>query len=232
MKISARPCSRCRSRSRLRYCAWIVRSRLVVGSSAINRRGSQEMPIAPTMRWRMPPDISCGYCVTRVSGDGMRTAFNSSHARLQAVAREAPSCTRIGSPTWSPIVNSGFSDAIGSCRIIAIRLPRTWRISASDFLHEVLALEQHLPADDPRRRRQDAQDGQRQRALARARLADDAQGLAGVDATATPHRPHARRASPAPRRNGSRGSAARAAGRFRRRPLRGRFIAGGAGGRA
>src|SRR4029450_6298273 len=41
MKISASPCSRCRSRSRLRYCAWIVRSRLVVGSSAITRRGSE-----------------------------------------------------------------------------------------------------------------------------------------------------------------------------------------------
>jgi hypothetical protein len=63
----------------------------------------------------------------------MRTDFNSSRARCQAVARDAPSCTRIGSPTWLPIVNSGFSDAIGSCRIIAIRLPRTWRISASDF---------------------------------------------------------------------------------------------------
>ena len=91
------------------------------------------MPIAPTMRWRMPPDISCGYCVTRVSGDGMRTALSNSRARLQAVAREAPSCTRIGSATWSPIVNSGFSEAIGSCRIMAIRFPRTCRISASDF---------------------------------------------------------------------------------------------------
>ena len=60
MKIRARPCARCSSRSRFRYCAWIVRSRLVVGSSAISSRGSQEMPMAPTMRWRMPPDISCG----------------------------------------------------------------------------------------------------------------------------------------------------------------------------
>ena len=59
IKISASPCSFCRSRKRFRYCAWIVRSRLVVGSSAMSSRGSQEMPIAPTMRWRMPPDISC-----------------------------------------------------------------------------------------------------------------------------------------------------------------------------
>ena len=31
------------------------------------------------------------------------------------------------------MVNSGFSDAIGSCRIMAIRLPRTCRISPSDL---------------------------------------------------------------------------------------------------
>ena len=31
--------------------------------------------MAPTMRWRMPPDISCGYCRRRVSGEAMRTAF-------------------------------------------------------------------------------------------------------------------------------------------------------------
>jgi hypothetical protein len=71
----------------------------VVGSSAINRRGSHEIPIAPTIRWRMPPDISRGYWATRVSGDGMRSAFSNSLARLQAVAGEAPSCARIGSPT-------------------------------------------------------------------------------------------------------------------------------------
>ena len=183
MKISARPCSRCSSRSRFRYCAWIVRSRLVVGSSAISRRGSQEMPMAPTMRWRMPPDISCGYCVDA------RLRRRDAH-RLQQLARPLPGAARArrphapGSarPTWSPMVNSGFSEAIGSCRIIAIRLPRTCRISASDFCDQVLALEQHLAADDPRRGRQHAQDGQRQRALARAGFADDAERLAGVDA--------------------------------------------------
>ena len=81
----------------------------------------------------MPPDISCGYCLTRASGDGMRTAFSSPRAAFHAVARFSCSCTMIGSATWSPIVNSGFSEAIGSCRSIAIRLPRTSRISSSDF---------------------------------------------------------------------------------------------------
>ena len=71
---------------------------------------------------------------------------------------------------------------MGSCRIMAMRLPRTWRISASDFCEQVLALEQHPAAGDPCRRRQQAQDGECQRALARTGLADNAQRLAGVDA--------------------------------------------------
>jgi len=61
--------------------------------------------------------------------------------RFEQFARAAPggaargaSCTLIGSATWSPMVNSGLSEAIGSCRIIAIRLPRTRRISASDLV--------------------------------------------------------------------------------------------------
>ena len=74
MKIRARSCARCRSRRRFRYWAWMVRSRLVVGSSAMSSAGSHEMAMAPTMRWRMPPDIWCGYSRTRVSGAEMRTA--------------------------------------------------------------------------------------------------------------------------------------------------------------
>ena len=89
--------------------------------------------MAPTMRWRMPPDIWCGYSPTRDSGAEMRTAFSRSLARLHAPARPALSCTRSGSATWSPMVKSGFSEAIGSCRIIAMRLPRMRRISTSDL---------------------------------------------------------------------------------------------------
>ena len=87
--------------------------------------------MAPTMRWRMPPESWCGYSRTRSSGAAMRTARSSSRACAQAPRRLTPSWTRIGSATWSPIVKSGFSEAIGSCRIIAIRLPRIRRSSAS-----------------------------------------------------------------------------------------------------
>jgi hypothetical protein len=50
------------------------------------------------------------------------------------------------------------------------------------FLNEILAFEHHLAADDPGRRRQHAQDGQGQGALARAGLPDNAEGLPGIDA--------------------------------------------------
>ena len=62
-------------------CAWIVTSSAVVGSSAISIGGSSERPIAIIARWRMPPENSCGYCRTRSSAAGMPTAFSSSTAR-------------------------------------------------------------------------------------------------------------------------------------------------------
>ena len=51
-----------------RIWAWIVTSSAVVGSSAISSFGSHDSAIAIMTRWRMPPDISCGYCLTRRSG--------------------------------------------------------------------------------------------------------------------------------------------------------------------
>ena len=59
-KTMARPVSRWISFKRRRYCAWIVTSSEVVGSSAIRRLGWHEMAMAPATRWRMPPLIWCG----------------------------------------------------------------------------------------------------------------------------------------------------------------------------
>src|SRR5216684_4490600 len=84
MKIMARPCSRWISRSSLRYCAWIVTSRLVVGSSAMRSRGPHEIAMAPTTRWRIPPESWCGYSRTRRSGAAIFTDARSSRARVQA----------------------------------------------------------------------------------------------------------------------------------------------------
>ncbi len=49
----------------------------------------------------------------------------------------------------SPQVKTGFSDVIGSWKIIEISLPRIARISRGDRLEQVAPLEQHRSADDP-----------------------------------------------------------------------------------
>ena len=84
-------------------------------------------------RWRMPPDIWCGYSSKRRSGAGMRTRCSAAMARLRSAPAEAVrSCARIASVIWSPTVNTGFRLVIGSWKIIAMRLPRMSRICAGD----------------------------------------------------------------------------------------------------
>jgi hypothetical protein len=73
MNMTDVPVSRFSRSISARISAWIVTSSAVVGSSAIRMRGSQASAMAMTIRWRMPPDSSCGYCCNRRSGSGMRT---------------------------------------------------------------------------------------------------------------------------------------------------------------
>src|SRR5690606_24264057 len=49
------------SRISSKICAWMVTSRAVVGSSAINNLGLHATAMAIIARWRMPPDNWCGY---------------------------------------------------------------------------------------------------------------------------------------------------------------------------
>ena len=49
-----------------------------------------------------------------------------------AAAHGVRRCWLIGSPTCMPTVSAGLSELIGSWKIIAMRLPRTLLISASD----------------------------------------------------------------------------------------------------
>ena len=126
--------------------------------------------MAPTMRWRMPPDISCGYCLTRVSGDGMRTAFNSSRARLQAAGARL---LFVHPDRLGDLVADREQRVQRGHRVLQDhRDPLAADVAhlGVGFLDQILALEQHPAADDPRRRRQHPQDGQRERALAGARL--------------------------------------------------------------
>ena len=60
MKINPAPFCRTRLESSVRICAWMVTSRLVVGSSAISSLGSQASAMAIMQRCCMPPLNWCG----------------------------------------------------------------------------------------------------------------------------------------------------------------------------
>ncbi len=115
-----------------RICFWIVTSSAVVGSSAISSLGSQAIAIAIITRCCWPPDICDGNIEMRRSGSGMPTSASRSTARLCACAPVSPMCSRSVSSIWKPTVNTGFSDVIGSWKIIEMSAPRTLRISLPD----------------------------------------------------------------------------------------------------
>ena len=120
------------SAMRSRICDCTVTSSAVVGSSANSSVGPQARAMAIITRWRMPPDSSCGYWSRRRAASGIRTSRSSRSAVSRAVFLDISRCTRSGSAIWSPIFISGFSDVIGSWKIIAISWPQTWRICDVD----------------------------------------------------------------------------------------------------
>ena len=69
---------------------WTVTSSAVVGSSAITSAGSPMTAIPIMARCRIPPDSSCGNCLARCSGRGIRTARSRSTARAPACRLLSP----------------------------------------------------------------------------------------------------------------------------------------------
>ena len=158
--------------------AWIVTSSAVVGSSAIRTLGLFAIAIAIIARWRMPPENSCGYWSIRRSANGTPTSSSSSIARFSAASSLMPSLwTSSASTIWLPTVSTGFSDVIGSWKIIAMSPPRISRSSFVRHLQQVLALVDRLTLRDPALRRE-TEDREHRDALARAGLADDPEHLA------------------------------------------------------
>ena len=51
--------------------------------------------------------------------------------RLRAAERSMPLCSSSASLIWRPTVSTGFSEVIGSWKIMAMSLPRTFRMSSS-----------------------------------------------------------------------------------------------------
>ncbi len=122
--LRSRRCSSMRSR----ICDCTVTSRAVVGSSANSNDGPQARAMAIITRWRMPPDSSCGYWSSRRPASGMRTSLSSRSAVARASALLSSRWVRNGSAICLPIFISGFSDVIGSWKIIDISWPQMWRI--------------------------------------------------------------------------------------------------------
>ena len=109
----------------------MVTSRAVVGSSAISSSGSPDRAMAIMTRWRIPPESWWGYSSTRFPASGMPTSSSSSMARSRAAFLSRPLWSFRDSEIWSPMVNTGFREVMGSWKIMEIRLPRSFRISFS-----------------------------------------------------------------------------------------------------
>ena len=74
------------------------------------------------------------------SGSGRRTSPNTSTMRLLRSAGRSVVCTSMISSVWRPTVISGLSATIGSWKIMAMRPPRTPRMSSAEQRQQVLAL--------------------------------------------------------------------------------------------
>ena len=61
----------------------------------------------------------------------MPTILSRSTARARAAASVMPRWISSGSMIWKPMVSTGFSEVIGSWKIIAMSRPRILRISSS-----------------------------------------------------------------------------------------------------
>ena len=107
----------------------MVTSSAVVGSSAISSFGSHASAIAIITRCRMPPESWCGYSSTRCRDAGCRPLAASRPPVRARLPRGQPWCSRTASTIWSPTVNTGLSEVIGSWKIMAMSLPRICRIS-------------------------------------------------------------------------------------------------------
>ena len=89
------------------------------------------------------------------------------------------------SAIWSPTENTGFSEVIGSWKIMPTRLPRSLRsASASSDSTSAPSTTMRPPVISHGRRRQQADRGERGQRLAAAGFADEPEHLAGLEAEA------------------------------------------------
>jgi hypothetical protein len=102
---------------RLRICACTDTSSALVGSSHTRNSGLEESARAMEMRWRCPPENSCGY-FSRSSGERPTSESSSPTRSSRAAPCFMRSCDRIGSATMLSTRQRGFRLAYGSWKII------------------------------------------------------------------------------------------------------------------
>ena len=83
---------------RIRISSWMVASSAVVGSSASSNFGAVALAIAIRTRWRMPPDSSCGNCLSRDSDAVKCTERNNSTSRVFTLFAAVPARVASTSP--------------------------------------------------------------------------------------------------------------------------------------
>src|SRR6185369_6455584 len=118
------PNSACRSCIRFNTWACTETSSALTGSSATIRRGRVISARAIAMRWRCPPENSCGYL--RRSLARRPTDVTASAARRCCSARAVSPCAASGSVTMRSMVWRGSSDPYGSWNTIWMSR-RAWR---------------------------------------------------------------------------------------------------------
>ena len=93
--------------------------------------GFSEVAIPIITRWHMPPESWNGYAFATRSGSERPTSYRI--CRLCRLASRFPMCRCAVSisATCEPTLSTGFSPAVASWKIIAMRRPRTVRSSLS-----------------------------------------------------------------------------------------------------
>ena len=178
---SARPRSRRSSSSSCRICPCVMTSRAVVGSSPMISSGPQASASAIITRWRMPPENSCGYWWRRARG--MPTRSSSSATRASGVGARLVQPDRLGD---LPVdahhrverVHRALEHHRG--RLPADVAPARRRAAVQQH-HAALRVERDLAARALQPARQQAEQRERGRRLAAARLAGQPERLAALE---------------------------------------------------
>ena len=165
----------------------MVTSSAVVGSSAISSLGLQDKRHRDHHPLLLP--------ARQLVWVGVELAARDRECRLRRTARSSAAGPRpwtlsgagwIASITWLPTVKTGFSEVIGSWKIMLMSLPRICRIAGSGKLDQIFSQESDGPGLNLGRGGQQPHDRQRRDRLARAGFAHDAQRLPFVDGERDP----------------------------------------------